>query len=67
MTAKNKVAFALTGLWLLFFTFIMYTQIVSESTPAKYLFRTFLVAVTVPVFFLWLTDSLKFVKALFKD
>lgn len=67
MNLKNKVALTLTAGWLIFFGFIMYTQIISESEPAKYLFRTFLMAVSVPIFFLWLTDTLKHVIAWFKD
>lgn len=67
MSAKHKISLAITGCWLIFFMFIMYTQVVDDSLPAKYLFRTFLLTVTVPLFFLWITDTLKYILAWFKE
>lgn len=67
MNAKNKIALAISTCWLVFFLIIMWTQIVSDSTPAVYLFRTFFVGFGTPLLFLWITDTLKYVIAWFKD
>ena len=57
-TLQDKVMFALCACWFAFFFMIMSTMIVDESTPAKYLFRTFLLTFSVPLICIWLTGTL---------
>lgn len=66
MNVKNKVALAIVSVWSAFFVMIMFTQIMDESLPAKYLFRTFLVATVTPALFLWITDTWKPLLNMFK-
>lgn len=67
LTLQDKVVLVLAALWFLFFFFIMSTMVDSDTTPAKYLFRTALLTFSVPLFVLWLTGTLKRITLWFKE
>ena len=59
---KNKVALWVTGCWIIFWLFFCYVA-VAAGDPSKYLFR-YIVSLVIPsLFFLWITDTLRPLKA----
>ena len=61
---RNKIALWIVALWIVVWLLAGYITIAAGS-PSKFLFRQILVGVVPPLFFLWITDTLKPLKAWF--
>lgn len=62
---KNKIALWIVVLWVVVWLLAVYITVAAGS-PSKFLFRQILVMVFPPIFFLWITDTIKPLKAWYK-